>query len=645
MRSSRRSSLPNRPASRGAPLHRTRFRSTLILASLAALLLPGLAAAQATARVQLSPPDTSKFPVIAGSFDPRDADGHFITGLKKDQVSLVENSAALAVDDLKEDSTPLEVSVALNPSASMAVYVPDGRTRYQVVAETLDIWASGMASGQKDRFNLFPTTADPATDLTYRSDWLAAFRNLPQNPPDPHPSLDTLTAAIQHAEETPPEPGSTRVLLWVTSPPEGTLLDGLPALVTRAQAASLRIFIWMVSPAIAFQTQSAAALQQACAQTGGQFFAYSGAEALPSLDDWFDGLRGNYTFHYTSRAHTAGAQSLAVRIQAESGTLDSAPVSFDLNLQPPNPILLSPPVKIERTCPEDCPNPAAQISPAKTTLRILVEFPDGHSRSLAATRLYVDGTLAAERTAEPFNLFEWDLSGLTNSGSHRIAVEAVDSLGMNRRSRELPIQVQVTFVHIPWWQKLAARPGFARDAALGAGLLVLIVAVTLNRRRIPGWIERTRRRLPFFKNRPVHSPAVKPASEPARASHRTRFQGQLVFLGEDDRPIQDAVPVVIDHRELTLGSDPARVDVLLEHPSVDRLHARLTVTDGGVRISDAGSVAGTWANYEPVPQEGWRLEHGDRICLGMVTLRYEAGDPPPPQQVLITKVDEDDDRF
>ncbi len=605
-------------------------------------MLYGPAAAQATARVELSPPDVAKFPVIAASFDARDASGNFLTGLKKEQVSLVENGSPLAVDDLKESSTPLEVSVALNPSPSMAVYVPDGRTRYQVVAETLDIWASGMASGQKDRFNLFPTTADPATDLTYRSDWLTTFRNLPENPPDPHPSLDTLTAAIQHAEETPPETGSTRVLLWITSAPEGALLDGLPALVTRAQAASLRLFIWMVSPAIAFQTPSAQALQQACAQTGGQFFAYSGAEALPSLNDWFDGLRGRYTFHYTSRAHIAGAQSLAVRVQAEAGTLDSAPVSFDLNLQPPNPILLSPPGKIERTCPEDCPDPATQVKPAQMALRILVEFPDGHPRTLAATRLYVDGALASERTGEPFDRFDWDLSSLTTTGAHRIAVEAVDSLGMSKRSLELPVQVEVTFIHIPWWQKLAARPGFARDAALGAGLLVLAIAAALNRRRIPGWIERARRRLPFLKNRTVQSPAAQPAIEPLRAARRIGFHGQLVFLGEDERPIA-AAPLVIDRRELTLGSDPARADVLLDDPSVDRLHARLAATADGVRISDAGSVAGTWANYEPVPLEGRRLEHGDLVCLGMVTLRYEAGDPPPPRQVLITKVDDNDD--
>ena len=43
-------------------------------------------------------------------------------------------------------------------------------------------------------------------------------------------------------------------------------------------------------------------------------------------------------------------------------------------------------------------------------LEIIVEFPDGHPRPLVRTTLYVDGQIAAENTAEPFNAFTWDLT-------------------------------------------------------------------------------------------------------------------------------------------------------------------------------------------------------------------------------------------
>jgi hypothetical protein len=305
---------------------------------------------------------------------------------------------------------------------------------------------------------------------------------------------------------------------------------------------------------------------------------------------------------------------------------------------------------IQRSCQDDCPNPAARITPAQAALRILVEFPDGHPRKLTATRLYVDGKLAAERTADPFTSFDWDLSGLTASGTHHIAVEAVDSLGLTRRSIELPVQVEVTFIRIPWWQKLLGRPGFLRNAAVGAGLLGVALAAVLTRRRLPRWAGQLLARAPIGKKGVGAAPA-RAGLDPAHAARRAgshpegKPAGCLVRLGEDERPI-DAAPVQIAGRELSLGSDPTRADVILEDPSVDRLHARLVSPEaGGVRIVDAGTVAGTWVNDEPVPPEGRWLEDGDVVSLGAVTFRFAAGVQPHPRQVVVEKVPQDHDLF
>ena len=81
--------------------------------------------------------------------------------------------------------------------------------------------------------------------------------------------------------------------------------------------------------------------------------------------------------------------------------------------------------------------------PASQKLDLIVEFPDKHKRSLVRTTLYVDGKITAENKAEPFDSFTWDLSGYKLSGEHKLVVEAVDSLGLNKTSMEIPVTVTV----------------------------------------------------------------------------------------------------------------------------------------------------------------------------------------------------------
>ena len=72
---------------------------------------------------------------------------------------------------------------------------------------------------------------------------------------------------------------------------------------------------------------------------------------------------------------------------------------------------------------------------------------------MVRTALYVDGMLADENTAEPFDQFTWDLSGYTTSGQHILTVEAVDTLGLSKVSLGVPVLVTVVrpqFGLLPW---------------------------------------------------------------------------------------------------------------------------------------------------------------------------------------------------
>ncbi len=60
--------------------------------------------------------------------------------------------------------------------------------------------------------------------------------------------------------------------------------------------------------------------------------------------------------------------------------------------------------------------------------------------------------------------------------------------------------------------------------------------------------------------------------------------------------------------------------VMLDHPSVSRVHARLFVMSDGVEIEDCGSAAGTLVNGHVIDRA--RLRDGDEIKVGNVALVY-----------------------
>jgi pSer/pThr/pTyr-binding forkhead associated (FHA) protein len=85
---------------------------------------------------------------------------------------------------------------------------------------------------------------------------------------------------------------------------------------------------------------------------------------------------------------------------------------------------------------------------------------------------------------------------------------------------------------------------------------------------------------------------------------------------------------MISRTEVSFGNDPLLADQIIDDPSIEGLHARLKRGQDEVfRLSDAGSVGGTWVNYAPVSQEGICLQHGDLIHFGRVGFRFQLREP------------------
>ena len=70
-----------------------------------------------------------------------------------------------------------------------------------------------------------------------------------------------------------------------------------------------------------------------------------------------------------------------------------------------------------------------------------------------------------------------------------------------------------------------------------------------------------------------------------------------------------------------IGREPGKVQYLLEHPHVSRLHASVAVDGSRVVIADLGSSSGTFVNARRVTRPV-ELAAGDRIDIGPFSLEF-----------------------
>jgi hypothetical protein len=356
---------------------------------------------------------------------------------------------------------------------------------------------------------------------------------------------------------------------------------------------------------------------------------YSGIETLPDLETYLGNLRHAYAASYTSGISQSGTHTLAMQVTVAGEQAVSPEQTFDVTVEPPSAVLLSPPLQIVRkTDPKDQYN-LKTLAPVSLALEALVEFPDKHPRKLARTTLYVDGQPAAENTAEPFDKFTWDLTPYQVGGLHQVAVEIEDGLGLKRLS--LPIPVEVVVVQPP-----RGFPSFIdrnRSAVITgsvvlAGIVLLLAVVIGGRLRLPA---STRRKARKAENDPVTQPVIVQTEKPketrpsALSWLRTRPVIAPAYLTrvKADGQAMPGAPIALTAREATFGTDAVQSTSVLDDPSVAPLHCRIRQDERGTfTIYDQSSVSGTWVNFEPVGREGRRLAHGDIVNIGMVSFRF-----------------------
>ncbi len=613
--------------------------------SLCLLAVPGaFVRAQSAAYAEIVSIDAGGFRQISALVDVFGMNGQFISGLQPSDITVYEDGQPRPVDSLTVIPSPAQIVVAINPGPSMAVRDGSGATRMARVTGALNQWIESQPDDSRDDLSLISLSGSLISHAN-ADDWAVSLNSFKPDFRNTVPNLQTLAIALDTVSVATPEPGMKRAVLFITPHVDDPNIDNsIAPLIQRAVNSKVRVFVWFVDAESYFITASANALKSIAQQTGGSFFTFSGREPFPDPNVYFAPLRYLYSLTYTSSLNASGDHTLGLYVETADGQIPAPDQTFRVDIQPPNPIFVAPTLQITRQPPADDPYNTEILTPAQQNIEIIIEFPDGHKRDLTRTTFYVDGQVIGENTSEPFNKFTWDLSLYTASGQHTIIVEAEDVLGLKKASMGIPVTLTVIQAPRGIQALLARYRSYLVLGAIGlAGLALLGILIRgLVGNRAPGPRRESRKRFEDPVTQPVAA-LTEPANSakkrsrteprrtgwlPSRASRVPQAPAYLVRLTNGGEPAS-TVPIPVSERDMTFGTDPVQSVRVLDDPSISPLHARIKQTDDGIfMIYDHGSVAGTWVNYEPVPREGIRLAHGDRIHFGQLAYRFNLSQPP-----------------
>ncbi len=621
----------------------------ILLISCLLALQPGIVRGQNNNTFTLSNPDTSQFPQITAFFWPVNAAGEFIQDLQPSDVTILENSRSVTPSSMQKIEPGIHFVVAVNEGPTLANRYA-GVVRFESIKNALSAWISAQPSTSVDDFSIVNNAGTVQSNLTNPADWLKGLQDYQPDLRAALPAMTSLTSGIDLAGNTGDNTTKTKALLYITPLPEDAMLSGIQDAAARAKGLDVRLFIWLIGPQNYSATNAALVLQKAASDTGGRFFLFSGAETLPDIAGYLNPLKFVYQISYLTSIRSSGNFDLSLQVKQGSTTLDSDKVPFSLDVLPPNPIFLSPPVDLSRKWVADEQTEELSLTPINTQLKILIEFPDGHPRALAASRLFIDGKLESENTAAPFDIFSWDISGYTTSKTHLLKVYVEDQIGLTNQTIEIPVNIVVEPRPQTTVQKVIAWFNPLRAVLVGlAGVGLLIIGWNLIKRsRIPALLSKKIQRKttdPVTQPVIVDQVRITPAPVKIELPDWPRVQGggaapaRLRLCSMDDlQPLPgEGFPLV--KNETTLGSNPRKVDIPLDGDSVSEVHALiLKEAEGKYRLQDAGSNTGTWVNYTPVSGKpinpvngpgvagetaGVILQHGDLIHIGRVPMRFE----------------------
>lgn len=599
-------------------------------------LLSGIswASAQSDRSVRISIPDSSEYPRMTVYIDPLDREGQPLEDLSIEEITLVEDGITRDVIGFQALEPGIQIVTALNLSTPFAIQDVNGRSRFDFIRESLLLWVSQELEAESgpDDLSLLDNINLELTHVDERSDWIEALEGLEPALRETEANFNVLARAIEIAADPISQPGMKKVVLFFSPAPGSEGFTAIDSLISLAQDNQVQVYSILVSSPDFFQTAGANKLRELSLETGGEFITFSGGEPLADLGLLLSPLRKTYKLEYQSSIVSPGIHTLEASIASTPANIEGVR-EFTLNVQPPNPIFITPPRSVRLTAVEEelAEGEQLRFEPSSLTLPILIEFPDSLPRDLEELIFRVDGEIIETKTSPPFDQFTWDLDQYQVSGTHYLSLEAVDIMGLSRISIDTPIEVEVILPTQDVWDVARENSG----ALLVLGLILglgLILFVLISRGRIQPGTERFR---PWSKNllrqgvelgkslfssqKRTSSPAEDRKFDPYRLIPVSDLARQLF-----PKPLQ------IDQAVIIIGNSPAENIIRIKHPSILPDHAR--IESAGPReyqVTDLGSTAGTWINYQQIPASNPHfLKDGDIINFGEAAFRFQVKNRP-----------------
>jgi hypothetical protein len=583
---------------------------------------------QAIESLVVLPPDTTEFPLLSLRFKAHNDPGTSIDDLDLADLSVFENGRRVTALALDQQQAGVHFTLAINGDRRFDLRDAQGNSPYQQIQAVLSDWMGSRRFDPEDTLTLVTQQSTPVSNTIDRNAWLDALENYQPDFRNMVPDLVSLETALRLAEERVVPFGVDKVMLYITPPPLFEEINAITTLTEVARSAGIQVNVWMLGEEGFLATPEGGALIDLAARTGGEFFYVTGAETLPDPETYLEGLGVTYTLQFESGIRESGTYTIQVVADLPSGEWRGESGEFIIDVQPPKPILLSPPAVIVREPPRNWEGDLGDLLPATRVIEFLLEFPDDYPRDLVISRLVVDGQVVDMQDEAPFTTLTWDLTSLVETGEHVIQVDVEDNLGLRGETILTPIQVEVQLPE-PVPPLSNQQLGMIVIAVILTATVILLI-IWLTRHFLGGKLAyRMAKKIFDIKRKPGTAGNIRP--EQAGGIFAT-----LIPLDDPGFDLEHkAIPIT--RSQTAFGSDPERVDQVLDGEGIARLHARLRVKDGAFWLNDVGSDNGTWVNYALIGREPVQLHPGDLIHFGILGFRFTIIDASSPPVATVSK--------
>lgn len=554
--------------------------------------------------LQITGTDTRDFPTIRLDFKAQNLPAGLPPSGSK--YTVIENNEKISPDNLETNYVGIHFSLVINPEYSLTLSGVSGQQHYAEMIQAVKLIGPNPDHPQANRYSLHINPDISKTELSSYDAWVEEIDAYQENQRKLTSSLDSLNNAITALENSPSELDT--VLLYITPYLHPSILPGFFSLVERAAAIQIPMHVWIVMDRGMLGTAYETNLRDALQTTGGSLSAFTGLEEVPDPTDYLTAKGNRYSLTYQSRIRQSGKANIAFEVEMADGVILRSDASgIDLQIEPARLSFINPPEKLELIL-----NADGSLSPGILPLEVLIEFPDGYPRGIVRSSLFVNGKEVQSNTAAPYGSFVVNLQDYHEADELRLEVRLEDHLGLQARSGPQTIQLDIFQPESPFKNAWYASYRLWLSLLALAGLIAFLI------------FRKPAKKASFEKSEPEKNDGKAEQALAAPTFVTLKSYGSLIKLDPDQTPSAEK-PLLLLNEVTLIGRDPTKANLVLDHPSLEPLHAEIHFfSDGRIRITDFNSTSGTYVNFEPVTTHGKNLQHADLIHFGSLFFRFNS---------------------